>query len=151
VKRLGRFFVIPRHAARARRRRSRSRLPEAGWRRLPGTPRAAKLEPAPPSVLSFRTGPAFQQARATSTYRGCRNFSPVRHFGGLDRRRDVRTPILIMNITAKPPGAKSRNRAVVGVAPGARGARGSIAYAFYDRISYSVRSLIAMSPRCSAM
>jgi hypothetical protein len=42
---------------------------------------------------------------------------------------------LIMNITAKPVGTKSRNRAVVGVTPGARGARGIIAYAFYDRIS----------------
>lgn len=41
---------------------------------------------------------------------------------------------LIMRILAKPIGMKSRNRAVVGIAPGSREARGKLAFVFYERI-----------------
>jgi hypothetical protein len=41
---------------------------------------------------------------------------------------------LIVRITAKPIGLKSRNRAVVGIAPGSREKRGRLAFVFFERI-----------------
>jgi hypothetical protein len=41
---------------------------------------------------------------------------------------------LILRIIFKPLGEKSRNRAVVGIAPGSREARGRLAFVFYERI-----------------
>lgn len=41
---------------------------------------------------------------------------------------------IILRIIAKPIGMKSRNRAVVGVAPGSREVRGRLAFVFYERI-----------------
>ena len=41
---------------------------------------------------------------------------------------------LMIRIIAKPIGLKSRNRAVVGIAPGSRDVRGKIAFVFYERI-----------------
>jgi hypothetical protein len=41
---------------------------------------------------------------------------------------------LIVRIIAKPIGMKSRNRAVIGIAPGSREARGQLAFLFYERI-----------------
>ena len=40
----------------------------------------------------------------------------------------------VLRLAPRPIGAKSRNRLVVGVAPGTREARGTIAFVFYDRI-----------------
>jgi hypothetical protein len=41
---------------------------------------------------------------------------------------------LVLKIVSKPIGALSRNPKIVGVAPGTREARGTIAFVFYDRI-----------------
>jgi hypothetical protein len=53
---------------------------------------------------------------------------------------------LTLRIIAKAIGTKSRNRSVVGIAPGTREARGIIAYAFYERIqTYSAELALEIS------
>jgi hypothetical protein len=60
--------------------------------------------------------------------------------------RTYQSSSLVMRITAKPIGTKSRSRFVVGLAPGTREARGTMAFAFYERIqAYSAELALDVS------